>query len=313
MDYPYKKTNEELIDYWTDNYSTLSKEETRILLDEIFNRPELNFCSSVMPLDMQGIILEHLSKSVTRGIYISPPHGEMLVNGDKSAIIKSRQYPLTYLFNILVSGDKAYGYIRFTNPVTVSKSDIEKYYDTHKVSKSDSDRWWPNKENLLIYGVRDYIPFFQTRIVKSCDGSQVFIDPVEYAETPPDFVIKNMDYDFSVVSDDNRLVYGPVLIPDTVDLQGDIISEEEIIKAAHKFMIKSQTMGVEHMVVNDNIRIVESFVTPVDIEVNGRFFKKGTWLAGSKILDDSTWEAVKQGKLTGYSIEGYGKRIQQGD
>jgi phage head maturation protease len=31
----------------------------------------------------------------------------------------------------------------------------------------------------------------------------------------------------------------------------------------------------------------------------------GTWMIGVKVDDDSTWEAVKQGAVKGFSIEGF--------
>ena len=109
-------------------------------------------------------------------------------------------------------------------------------------------------------------------------------------------------------SEEKRIVYGVVSEPDTVDLQGDILTAEEIAKACHAFMIKSQTIGIEHTM-PARARIIESYIAPTDFECGGRLVKKGSWVMGVKILDDALWQAIRRGEITGFSIGGTGKRI----
>jgi DNA adenine methylase len=45
---------------------------------------------------------------------------------------------------------------------------------------------------------------------------------------------------------DLQIVYGVVSEPDTIDLQGDRLSKEEIEKACHKFTLTYQKIGMEH-------------------------------------------------------------------
>jgi len=47
-------------------------------------------------------------------------------------------------------------------------------------------------------------------------------------------------------SDEEHFVLGPFLVPDEEDLQGDIVSAEEIEKATHKFMEDYQQIGDMH-------------------------------------------------------------------
>ncbi len=313
MFYPYNTPDEELISYWNDNYQKLSKQECKIVLDEIINRPELNFNSKDMPLDMFSMVQKHLSENITRGIYLSQPHGEMIHNGEKSVVIKSRKYPLSNLYNVLLSGDKAYGYVRFTQPETVTKSDLAKFSDAHKVSEEDISRWWPNKDSFVLYGVRDYFPFSEPRLTKNVEGSQIFVDPVEFLEVPDDLVVKTSSHNFDFVDMKNRLVYGPALIPDYEDTQGDIITADEIRKAAHNFMLDSQTLGIEHRIINVDIRVIESYIAPADMVLGSSTVKKGTWVIGAKILNEKIWEEVEKGNLQGFSIEGYGTRYTLGE
>jgi site-specific DNA-adenine methylase len=116
----------------------------------------------------------------------------------------------------------------------------------------------------------------------------------------PEFCILRKDAE-------KRIVLGPVLIPEVVDLQGDIIGAEAIEKAAHEYLAgvnAGKKQGVQHEDFKPEIQVVESYIAPVDFEMNGRKILKGTWMLGFKILDDETWEQVKKGELRGFSIGG---------
>ena len=54
--------------------------------------------------------------------------------------------------------------------------------------------------------------------------------------------------------------------------------------------------------------MVESYLAPADIELGGQVIRQGTWIMGVKVLDDSMWQAVKDGEYTGFSIGGRGER-----
>jgi hypothetical protein len=40
-------------------------------------------------------------------------------------------------------------------------------------------------------------------------------------------------------------------------------------------------------------------------QVFGMGYPKGTWMITIKVNDDATWEKVKDGKLKGFSVQGY--------
>lgn len=104
---------------------------------------------------------------------------------------------------------------------------------------------------------------------------------------------------------EERTVLGIVLEPETTDGQGDIYNEEVIRFSAHKFMEEFQNMGLMHEEIrNDEIKILESFLAPVDFEIEGQMIKKGTWLMRARIIADNLWKSVKAGELTGFSIGG---------
>jgi DNA adenine methylase len=106
-------------------------------------------------------------------------------------------------------------------------------------------------------------------------------------------------------TDEERFVLGVVLEPETVDAQKDIYSLAEVRQAAHKFMEEYQNAGLMHqMLVNDKVKIVESYLTLDALKVGDQSVKKGTWLLGMHVLDDALWREVKAGELTGLSIGG---------
>lgn len=105
---------------------------------------------------------------------------------------------------------------------------------------------------------------------------------------------------------DERFVLGIVLEPETVDAQNDIYSAEEIRKAAHLYMEEFGHIKLMHRgaPIDGKVKILENYIAPVAMEIDGQPVKKGTWLLGVRVLDDSLWNAVKSGDLTGFSIGG---------
>ena len=120
-------------------------------------------------------------------------------------------------------------------------------------------------------------------------------------------LIKNVDQE-------QRIVSGPVLVPEELDKQQDIVSEEEIVKAAHGFMKDYQNINIMHSSKYDeftqDIFPVESVVLKNDIDFygNGETIKKGTWILDVYIGNDEIWSLIKDGKIKGYSVEGEAKR-----
>jgi DNA adenine methylase len=108
---------------------------------------------------------------------------------------------------------------------------------------------------------------------------------------------------------DERFVLGIVLEPEVVDGQGDIYSAEEVRKAAHTFMADFRGLGLQHEIrVDDRVQILESYLAPSDLDVDGVPIRKGTWLFAVRVLDDELWSFVKDGSLTGFSIGGTARK-----
>ena len=108
---------------------------------------------------------------------------------------------------------------------------------------------------------------------------------------------------------DEHIVYGIVYEPDVEDSQGDKASEEEIRKAAYQFMEQVQIFKVNHKGRNVKVRVLENYIAPVDFAISGGQVKKGSWVLVTRVLDDKIWKAIKDGKLTGYSMAGYAQAV----
>ena len=111
---------------------------------------------------------------------------------------------------------------------------------------------------------------------------------------------------------DERYVLGIVLEPEVVDAQGDIYSPDEVRQAAHRFMEEFGGLGLMHrMRVNGQVKVLESYLAPVDFTVGEATVRKGAWLLAVRILSDELWAEVKDGKLTGFSIGGSARRVPE--
>jgi len=117
------------------------------------------------------------------------------------------------------------------------------------------------------------------------------------------------------VSEDERIISGPVLIPNSVDLQNDLIEADEIVKAAHGFMKDFQQINILHSSnyddFTDGVVPIESVVLKNDVDFygDGEIIKKGTWILDVFVGNDDVWQLIKDGKIRAYSIEGEGERI----
>ncbi len=105
---------------------------------------------------------------------------------------------------------------------------------------------------------------------------------------------------------DERYVLGVALAPETEDSQGDVYSADEVRTAAHGFMERGGDLFFMHKrpLSSTEVKVIETYLAPVDFEIGGRTVKKGTWLIALRVLSDELWGAIRAGELTGLSIAG---------
>lgn len=124
---------------------------------------------------------------------------------------------------------------------------------------------------------------------------------------------------------EKQIIYGVVLDPYQVDLQGDWLPPAEIESTAHDFLEKSRVIGLQHEGVAD-AKLVESWVEnypPNQRELalqnlphkvfrrqfGNDIIHSGAWIAGAK-LGDALWAKYKSGELDAFSIGGFSFKVQ---
>lgn len=121
-------------------------------------------------------------------------------------------------------------------------------------------------------------------------------------------VTKSVYSEIKKVDDLRHWVTGVVLEPDTVDLQGDVITKEDVRRAMEGYMLKSQAVGRQHEQ-KAKASVVECYIAPMDFRLGDKeLVRKDSWVMTVKVFDEELWQDVVTGKLTGFSIGGKGVR-----
>ncbi|RFB62135.1 XkdF-like putative serine protease domain-containing protein [Bacillus thuringiensis] len=110
--------------------------------------------------------------------------------------------------------------------------------------------------------------------------------------------------------EDKQLVTGVVYEPDVEDTHGDTMTAEEIEKAAYTFMENYQHIDKQHDEIAGKGTVVENWIAKSDMTVGDQEVKAGTWLMTVRVDDTDTWEEIKKGEVTGFSMGGFGERVE---
>ena len=135
-------------------------------------------------------------------------------------------------------------------------------------------------------------------------------------------------FEISKVSQDERMVFGFFSIAkmngeSVIDSEDEFIDPAELEKAAYEFNLVSRQAGKDHRVVGVG-RLVESWmctkakqeamrdmlekagVKEVAFNINADF-----WYGGFRIDDEHTWDLVKSGEYTCFSIGGFADKVSE--
>lgn len=123
----------------------------------------------------------------------------------------------------------------------------------------------------------------------------------------------------SAVDEERRMLYGPALIPDKEILRYDdkgeayyVYFEKTTVQAiAHQFFKKNlqHSTNLQHEIPVTGVTVVESWLKEGKLDKSIQLglpeLPDGTWFIGTKVDEDHVWNDVKEGKIKGYSIEGF--------
>lgn len=112
--------------------------------------------------------------------------------------------------------------------------------------------------------------------------------------------------------EDSHYVTGIVYEPMEEDSHGNFMTEEEITKAAYWFAKNGDKVDLQHSFEPlDGAAVVENWIAKADFEIDGEAVKKGTWLMTVEVTDESTWEDIEKGNITGFSMGGLGNYSEE--
>jgi hypothetical protein len=102
-------------------------------------------------------------------------------------------------------------------------------------------------------------------------------------------------------SGEYHYVFGEVYAPLQVDTDGETMAAGDIQKLAHGFIAsgKVNSIDIQHSSEPvDGLEVVESFIA----RKGDPDYREGSWVLGVRMRDGPVWEAVKGGKLNGFSF-----------
>mgnify|MGYP003676746085 CR=1 FL=1 len=124
----------------------------------------------------------------------------------------------------------------------------------------------------------------------------------------------------AAIDEEKRTLIGAALIPDKNiprydemnDEEYDVYFSQDTVKLASELFLKSNRTNehtFEHEEKVDGVSVVESWIVE-DPEMDkskhyGMSMPVGTWMVRVHVGNDEMWEAVKEGSIRGFSIEGY--------
>lgn len=93
----------------------------------------------------------------------------------------------------------------------------------------------------------------------------------------------------------------------TNDLHLDWYDAETVEESCYSFNKSAMNSNIFHMFNTSGFEFIESYILPVDCEINKVSLKKGTWLATIEVKDspeyDYIWEGILDGTFNGLSVQ----------
>lgn len=153
------------------------------------------------------------------------------------------------------------------------------------------------------------------------DAKIQFVSLVDKAANKRQFLLKKADdgkatfttYGRIVKADaESHYVTGIVYEPMEEDSHGNFMTEAEITKAAYWFAKNGNKVDLQHSFEPlDGAAVVETWIAKSEFEIDGEAIKKGTWLMTMEVADESVWEGIEKGEITGFSMGGLGNYSEE--
>ena len=149
------------------------------------------------------------------------------------------------------------------------------------------------------------LPIYELKV---SDDETLEIALVDEPAIEENFIFFNSDEIKMAFNDEQMIVSGPVLIPQSKIFRNDALgmryvffSKETIKEIAEKFLSKKELkFNLQHTDKVAHLNIVESYFAK---ESNTFGVPEGSWIVTAKVKDADVWESVKEGKFNGFSLQ----------
>lgn len=154
------------------------------------------------------------------------------------------------------------------------------------------------------------------------------IDAISLVEHPAielDFVAlkkQNTRHTFAMADEDKKVLIGPALVPDKYIYRVNPLDEADeyyvhfskrtVRQAMELYMTRGYQTNwtLEHEEAINGLSVVESWVVEDQEKDKSSLYglnvPKGTWMVSVRVNNDAIWqEFVREGRVNGFSIEGY--------
>lgn len=163
-------------------------------------------------------------------------------------------------------------------------------------------------------------PIYKLIIDPEMDGD-LEVNAIALVDRPAierNFVAFNTQQKFVIASEEQRIVSGPLMVPDMPIYRNNeefgehyVVFDAKTIKAvAIKYAKKkySDQVNVMHDTFIEGVTLFESFLSDASRGINAmkgfEDMPDGTWFGSMYVENDEAWQQVKDGTFRGFSVEG---------
>ena len=111
----------------------------------------------------------------SRALVVVSPHGDLIAEGTKTALVKSRRYYMEDENLLVVQSKRALGVIKLAPPQVITLAGFRRARGRHLVSEDERRLWWPRKATFYLYNILEFHPLHAPVAVEYPRGPQVFV------------------------------------------------------------------------------------------------------------------------------------------
>lgn len=112
---------------------------------------------------------------------------------------------------------------------------------------------------------------------------------------------------------DEQIVTAVAMVANVADAENDVVSPEELEKAAGAYLRDSRQIWLDHKTpLTGEAELLESFIAPTGFTINGSAVPKNAWVVKIKVLSKEIWRLIKSKVLRSLSVGGTAKAEETG-